>query len=449
MKWAGLIVVLAAIFPLAGWLRRNPGESPKIWILVGFLPFAIVPFHLFCAVISWMFWSGYVKGVEFTVLDAVAVAIYLSLPPARNPLPFRISLALYFVAVLCAVFQAEVRMAALFYVWQLARMFLVYAVVVRASADERVVPALLTGMALGLFMETGFALWERLSLGLLQTAGTFGHQNFLGMVSQIVIFPFFALLLRGRMGWLPAIVTISGAIIAVLTTSRATVGLDIVGCGVLFVLSALRRWTSRKAIIAFASVLIVAMLAPVAISAFEARFAKAPQIGDYDERGVMQDAAAMILSDHPMGIGPNSYVLIANVEGYNARAGVAWTSSSAFVHNAYWLVADETGYLGLVTFLILLLRPLTVALRCGWRNRLDYRGDLLLGFGVALLVVYIHSWFEWIFLTFQMQYMFALTVGAVAGLSQQLGYWRQTAVSRVTISAPAFSMQSREQVRQN
>ena len=52
------------------------------------------------------------------------------------------------------------------------------------------------------------------------------------------------------------------------------------------------------------------------------------------------------------------------------------------------------------------------------------RGDLLLGLGVALLTVYIHSYFEWIFFTTYVQYMFAITVGLVAGLAQQLGYWR-------------------------
>ena len=46
----------------------------------------------------------------------------------------------------------------------------VYAVVARASADERVV--LLTGMALVVCVETGFALWERFILGQLQTVGS-------------------------------------------------------------------------------------------------------------------------------------------------------------------------------------------------------------------------------------------------------------------------------------
>ena len=132
----------------------------------------------------------------------------------------------------------------------------------------------------------------------------------------------------------------------------------------------------------------------------------------------------MIFADHPLGIGANNYVLIAN-EGYNRAAGVASGVSSelANVHNVYWLVAAESGYFGLVTFLFFLLRPASLAFLCGWRNRRDPRGDLLLGLGVALLTVYIHSFYEWIIVDFEAQYLFVMTVGLVAGLAEQLGYW--------------------------
>jgi len=74
---------------------------------------------------------------------------------------------------------------------------------------------------------------------------------------------------------------------------------------------------------------------------------------------------------------------------------------------------------------VLLVQLLFVALRCGWRHRADQRGDLLLGFGIALLVVYAHSWYEWIFVFLQVQYLFAIVAGMVGGLAMQLGYWRR------------------------
>jgi O-antigen ligase len=86
----------------------------------------------------------------------------------------------------------------------------------------------------------------------------------------------------------------------------------------------------------------------------------------------------------------------------------------------YWLVLAETGYVGLVAFLLLLARPLFMAFRMAWLHPRDWRGDILLGLGVALLVVYTHSLVEWTFVTFQVQYPFGATIGLIAGLAQQL-----------------------------
>src|SRR5258708_24919325 len=111
----------------------------------------------------------------------------------------------------------------------------------------------------------------------------------------------------------------------------------------------------------------------------------------------------MMVGDHPMGVGANHYVIVANTEGYSDRAGVIPTSGSrgANVHNVYWLVLAETGYVGIAAFLLLLAQPLFMAFRTAWSHRRDWRGDVLLGLGVALLAVYVHSLLEWAFLTFQ------------------------------------------------
>ena len=132
-----------------------------------------------------------------------------------------------------------------------------------------------------------------------------------------------------------------------------------------------------------------------------------------------------MLSDHPMGVGANNFTTVANTQGYYDQVPLSWMSRIAIVHNLYWMTAAETGYFGIFALAVLLIQLLVVALRCGWRHRTDQRGDLLLGFGIALLVVYVHSWFEWIFVILQVQYLFAIVVGMVGGLAMQLGYRRQ------------------------
>ena len=145
-------------------------------------------------------WPGYVKGAEFTAIDVLALAIFLSQPATRHWLPFLYSIVFYFIAVLFSALMAQVPMASLFFAWQLIRIFLVFFIVTRACSDERNVSAMLTGMAIGICLEVVSTVWQRFGLGVLQTGGTVGEKNLLGLMSQFVGMPWFALLLAGRRG---------------------------------------------------------------------------------------------------------------------------------------------------------------------------------------------------------------------------------------------------------
>jgi O-antigen ligase len=313
-------------------------------------------------------------------------------------------------------------------------MFFVYATIAKACAsDERVPLSLLKGLTAGLIMEAAVVLWERYAMGVILADGTFAGHNFLGLLSHFIVFPNLALILAGERGAFVSAALFAGLIVEVFTTSRATIGLAGFGYVILFALSAIRQWTSRKMVFFFIGLVALSAAAPVAISSFEKRFAT-EDMHEFDERAAFERAAAMILAAHPLGIGANHYVVVAGNDGYNKAAGVPQASgqNDAVVHNLYWLVAAETGYPGVITFIILLLYPLVVALRCGWRNRRDRRGDLLVGIGVSLLVVYLHCFYEWILINYQGQYVLVMEFGLVAGLAQQLGYWqRSQAQSRV------------------
>ena len=280
-----------------------------------------------------------------------------------------------------------------------------YATVARGCSDPRVTLAIMKGMAAALIMEAGLAFWERFELGMAQTGGS-EHQNLLGLMLHIVILPFFALLLAGRRGLLPAVVLVVGAFVILSTASRATIGLEAFGLSTVFVLSAARKWTSRKRLALIIGVIATAVVVPLAASSLEERFA-AQEIdsGGTDWRAAYIKAAGMMLVDHPLGVGANYFGVTANIKGYYAKAGVPLVPGALLnnVHNAYLLTAAEIGYPGLIALLLLLSRPLIVALRCGWINAgKDYRGDLLLGLGVALLAVCLHSWVESICLALQL-----------------------------------------------
>ena len=423
MKWVVFALALAAVYPAADWLRRNPKHLTKAWLLFGFLPFAYNP-HI--SPIDWAGWPGYVKGIQITGLDLLAVILYLNLPRPTRPAPFRFVAGFYFLAIALSVFQAQVPMAAVFYPWQLLRVFFVFLVVRRTTGDGRAVQSIVAGMTVALCFEATLAIWQRFGQGILQVPGSLGDKNLLGLASEFAIFTPFALMLAGKRSWQTALAPIAGVIVAVLTTSRAAVGLGALGLVITFIMSALRRWTARKASVLFTGIIFVALMSPVALYSFQKRFSEDPLALEYNERAAFNKAASLILSEHPFGIGANNYVVTANGQGYLTRAKVPWGGSQrdAIVHNLFWLTAAESGYLGVMALVLLWARITWVAFRASWQNRHDPRGDLLLGLGITLVIVAIHNEYEWVFMLYPVQYLFAITTGLVAGLAEQLGYWR-------------------------
>src|SRR5271155_3511613 len=262
MKWIVLAFLLSAAIVLTNRLRGHPEEIPRTGIVIGCLPFLLSPFHLYMAAISWEYWPGYVKGIEISTLDVLALSVIFALPPRTNySIPLKFPMAFYFIASALSIMQADVPMGSEFYCWQLIRLFVVYYAVAKACAVPYFASNCLTGLAIGLSYEAVTAGWEHFVLGQIQAAGTEAHQNTLGLISHLIAFPFFALLLAGRTGWLPAAAVFAALIVEVSTTSRATVGLAAAGYLGLFLVSAFRKWTSRKArVLLIGSVLVAATL---------------------------------------------------------------------------------------------------------------------------------------------------------------------------------------------
>jgi O-antigen ligase len=278
-------------------------------------------------------------------------------------------------------------------------------------------------VALAICVQAIDASWERFGRGILQTGGSFGSQNLLGVLSHFIVFPAFALTLAIRRDKFFLIATAASTLIAILTTSRATVALTALGMSLVLMLSAMRGWTRRKTSIFAAGFIALVIFVPLGISSFDTRFEtqKITDIFADTSRIYMENAAKAIIANHPMGVGPNQYIVFANTHGYNQAAHVDWVNMRTNVHNSYLLIAAESGYLGLLTFVCMILPPIFLAFRYGFKvARSDLRGDILIGVGVSLLMLYLHAYYEWLFVTSQVQYLFAISLGIVSGLTRQL-----------------------------
>ncbi len=425
MKYIIFGISLACVAPLVVWLRQNPRMTPKLWILIGALPFIWGAFPRYqIALFGVPAWPGFVQGFDVSILDLLLLAAFFALPRARPKLPFKLVFSFYFGAVLLSAFGAGSSTASLWYVWQLLRIFFAYMVIARACAEPRIANALLQGLAIGVCFEAATVGWQRFVVHYVRSVGTFEHENMLGIAMHLVIFPFFALLLSGEKGWQPKTVPILGAFIDIFTTSRATIGFAGVGFMFLLVLSMLKNWTAHKTRILGAALLVLLILVPVTYRQFSYRFSGISMTDLMGGRSELNEAAALILADHPMGIGANNFVFTSRAQGYGQRADVGFKNEETFPHNIYWTTAAETGYIGVLALFLFLLRPILFAIRSGWRYRKDRRGDLLLGLATSLLIFDIHSYFEWVFFTDQIQYMVAINLGMIAGLVAQLNSTR-------------------------
>lgn len=426
MKWLIFAAGLASIFPLALWMRGDPRKLQLVWLAIGALPFVWGAFPKRKIVLAGdPEWLGFTQGFDVSAIDLIVLAAFIALPRSRDAtLPFKLSFTFYISAVLLSALQAPEPTASLAFTWQVLRIFMVFTIVARACANPHLATSLLKGIAIGICLLGVVVGWQRFVVHYVQAPGTFASQNMLGLAMHFAIYPFFALLLAGDKGWQTIAVPIIGVMIVIFTTSRASLGLAVAGLSLLFALSMLRKWTPRMTRMLVAAIFTLAVLSPVAYRQFSYRFySDEAEVSD-GGRSNLNNAAQMILMDHPMGIGANNYVFVATTQGYSERANVHYQNSNAYPHNIYWATAAEVGWIGIAALVILLLRPLLLALLYSWRNRKDPRGDLLLGLATSLIIVYTHSYFENDLLRDQIQYLFAINLGLIAGLIQQLRYSR-------------------------
>lgn len=410
---AGLILAIPLLFVV---MNSRPYRKYG-YLLIGILPFSIGWANLDAALIDWANWPGYTKGVVITLMDSLALSIVIIYWRNINKIPLLIPFFTYIASAALSIFFSENWMSSSFYVFQLIRVLLVFLAVSTIVKDPLAVRWIAIGLSLGAIIEGLVAVDQRLA-GTFQASGTVGHQNLLGMMLHFVTLPVLAILLAGERNKL-MMAGVAAAITAVaLGASRGSIGFLSGGITLLITLSVARRPTASKwGIVACAAGLMLA-LSPLMIGAIDKRLNTA---GSDSEREAFEKAASEMWKDHPFGVGANQYVVVANTAGYSEAAGVTWAGGSrtANVHHAYLLAAAETGWFGLLAMVNLIAWPIFFGLRFAFSDRRDPRGEIALGASMAIFVISLHNLYEWVFVTYQVQYMFAIASGIISGLVRE------------------------------
>lgn len=416
MKILGITILLLTIPIFVLILRVKPSLRKWSYFGVGLLPFTIGAFNLDASFVSWGAWTGQATGFTISVLDTLALSIILTARRFTIDVSFSCLFALYISAVMISVFQSSLWMSSAFYLFQLARVFLVFLAVSTFAGSYTSIRWLAYGLAVGAIYQCVISVEQKIS-GSVQAFGTMGHQNLLGLMLHFATLPLLALILAGErskvivVGFLAALLAVS------LGASRASLGFVGVGLIIVVLLSLVRTVNIPKLQVLGVGVLAAGLVVPVAYGTLADRFGESPiTFGADGEREAFESAAREMWLDHPMGVGANQYVVTSNVEGYSERAGVTWNWSSRAtkVHNMYLLAAAETGWWGLVSFSLLLSLPIVRGLGYLLKHRSDLRGDVVLGNVAAIVALALHGFYEWVFFMAHAQYLFAVSLAVIA-----------------------------------
>jgi hypothetical protein len=372
---------------------------------------------LWSAPIAWPLWPAPAKGTEVSFIDAIALALFFTTRKVRIPTPVKVSYVLLCVALFVSTCVAYNRLAAFFYIWEFLRATLVFLAIARACANEPgAAIAFISGLCVGMI---GEAAWVTLQYvqHVERPGGSFGHSNTMGIAADFVIFPALALMLGSRRWLLPCAAIVSGLVCVILGGSRASMGLFPVGMFLTLVLSIAHKSSSRKYIFLTAMTFLVIAAVPAMLWSIGKRTTEATASSDSD-RAAMKEAASMIIADHPFGVGANQYVIIANTGGYSQRAGVPWNEANlrAPVHDTYYLVTAELGFLGLAGMLAMLGSFIALGFRLV-RNRLpDGGSELFPGLLATTIIVAIQISYEFTFMDFIIHDLFAINAGILIAI---------------------------------
>jgi hypothetical protein len=387
-------------------------------VFLGMLPFL---FHDGVAlnVLSHETYRGDSRGFEVTLVDFVALILWAALPRAEGPLPYRLALLGYLGAALLSTAFAAVPLYACFSVWKILRGLFLFAVVVRVCANPSMAPQLVKGFGLGLVCCFAYALVQRYAYGAYRPSGFAPHANSFGMAANLVSPIAAALLLGGQRTKLAVAAAVSGPVAVVLTLSRASLVLYGVAMAAVLVGSVVRGLSLRKVGVVVAGSCVALAVFGYAAPTIVERFDSAPE-GSARARERWVEIAAAMVHDHPLGIGINQFSHVSVADGYADRYGSRPGDRDGLAHHVYWLTAAELGPHGLIAYLVLLAMPLLSAFRGAASSKGDVRGDVLLGCGVGLGVMYLQGLFEWAARQTALTYLFFMFAALVACLARDL-----------------------------
>jgi hypothetical protein len=335
------------------------------------------------------------------------------------------------VSVLSLIQSAEPYYG-LFTLHKFVRGYLLYWVTVNLVRTREDAEAVVYGVLAAVVLETGIVLWAKYVTHTVvnRSIGSFPHPNTLAMYVDLIIPMVLALLLAGgfsKRGSAWAVVAIAGGLVCVIfSKSRASLVIAAAALAGVTGLSILLKPSGRKFAVALAGFLVFDIMGLLAAPKIIERFQKAPEASE-ETRVYFNSAARAMANDRLFGVGLNSFSwALANTDYYwymyaeerenvkdedEFRESKMGQSRLGTAHHIYYLFAAETGWPGMVVFIMFIARYYIHNVILLIRARDEYYQAILLGLLMGFTTLHLQGLLEWIFRQTQVFYLFCLLSG--------------------------------------
>ena len=418
MRWVGLAIILLSLPVFIAMLGQFRARRDLAVLAIGVLLFCVGHISPSAAVYVWPGWYGISKGISLSFIDSLALALLVTRPPARYRISFVPLIAVYLLTIAVSLVFADNRVAGAFVAAQGAQLALLFVALAGELQRPTAVRSLLKGLALGLLIQAAYVVREKLG-GMVQSSGTFEHQNVLGLAVELSVLPMIAAVLEGERSKLIYAGIAAGAICVAGGGSRGTMGFVAMGAVLVVVGSVIRRGSRRKWQMVGLGAAGAIVAGSLAFATLTERFGKASFDTAETARSALAEAARNMAADHPfVGVGANNFVIANNVGRYIDRTGFALTEATRRqpAHNAYLVTRAERGFPGEVALILLLGGMATGALLTAFKYRRSAYAGIGLGASGAILSVSLHSNYEYALLTTNVLSLLFVIGGLISGL---------------------------------
>jgi len=450
-QWA-LLSLLVVLFPFVAMIAGNV-QRLLLGIIIIEIPIQLDVYLRYQEEAAAL---GAIGGVNLsltTLCLAVLYALWLAELLAKKSTPrrplVRLSLPLiaYLGAVMVSAIGARDTNLAGFQIFLLLQAFLLYLYVVHSVRSRQDILFVVTMLIIGLILQSLMMIGVRfvghdISVGNIsaridsfsRVSGTFGSPNAAGSYLTLLLAPAMSVLLtRVRPGykWLAALGFGLGSLALIFTLSRGSWIGFVVSISILCLLAWRRGWLSPTVpviVVILALILFLPLQEVISVRLF------GDDAGAAQSRIPLMRLAFRMIHDNPvLGVGANNFSIM--IQRYaTAEFGSEWLYT---VHNQYLLLWAETGIVGLVAFIWLLLAILHRGWQ-SWKSADRFLSPIALGFTAAILGHMAHMFVDFFIQRPQVQLLW-LIAALITAIHLESGKTRNAGESGAKNCVPSLT----------